>query len=390
MPNDRAGKKADGPDPPIWFHGSLCDNPAESAVALRQLGVSRLVYGRSADQVAETRAEGLEPWVCLGAFSVPQADTHLHCRSLDGEPRWWFGSGCPSHPEVRQRLLDSVREAASWGAAGILLDGIRFASPYDGPDTFLTCTCRWCTAAAADHGISMARVAGSLREARNRLAALPEADLARIADGTESPADLLAVLPSWEPLLQWLRYRADVVCDMVGEVRAVLRAVAPESRLGAYVFTPSLAPLVGQDYGRLEATLDVISPMIYRLGDGPACLAPEVRGLATLLAAAGGGPREALTLRLLGLAPAGRPGILPGPELGVDAVAIEARRSRSRLSGRAELVPILWLDDPDVVSSVAATLAASPAGVSFYPTGDQRHLRLSQVSAFLEQRRRSG
>lgn len=376
-----------GHRPTLWFHGLLCEDAAESAATLSQLGVRRLVHGRSTEEVSATRAAGLEPWVCLGAFSTSREDTHLHCRSLDGEPRYWFGSGCPSNPAVRRHLLDRVREAAGWWPAGILLDGIRFASPYEGADTFLTCTCRWCTAAAADRGISMGQVVPALREARRRLAAVTDGIVGAVATGPASPTDLLALLAGNEPLLQWLRYRTEIICDAVAEVRAVLEDCAPGTRLGAYAFTPSLAPLVGQDYRRLGALLDVIAPMIYRLGDGPACPAPEVRGLASLAENAGPSVREAAALSLLGLAPAGRPGIQKGPELAMDAVGIEVRRSRSRLGGRAELVPVLWLDDPDITSSVAAAMSGYPEGISFYPTGESRRHRLAQAAAFVEKYR---
>jgi len=375
--------------PRLWFHGLVCEDPAQSAATLARLGVSRLVHGRSASDVFATHAAGLEPWVCLGALSVPREDTHLHCRSLDGEPRYWFGSGCPSNPEVRKLLLERVREAAGWGAAGILLDGIRFASPYEGPDTLLTCTCRWCHAAAADHGISLGRVATALREARDRLAGATDAEAGVLAAGLTAPFDTLAYLSGSELLLQWLRFRSAIIADAIAEVRAVIDAAAPGTSLGAYVFTPSLAPLVGQDYRLLEANLDVVAPMVYRLGDGPACLAPEIRGLAGLARSIGPELREATALRLLGLSAGGRPGIQEGPELAVDAVAIEVRRARARLRCRAELVPVLWLDDPSVASAVAASLQGAPEGISFFPTGDQREQRLAQVAAYFEQCRLS-
>jgi len=70
-------------------------------------------------------------------------------------------------------------------------------------------------------------------------------------------------------------------------------------------------------------------------------------------------------------------------------VAIEVRRARARLRCRAELVPVLWLDDPSVASAVAASLQGAPEGISFFPTGDQREQRLAQVAAYFEQCRLS-
>jgi hypothetical protein len=91
-------------------------------------------------------------------------------------------------------------------------------------------------------------------------------------------------------------------------------------------------------------------------------------------------------LQFLGLAPAYRAGSPLRGGLAVDAVAIESQRARGRLSGRAKLVPILWLDDPEVVPATAAALAAALDGISYFPTGDARALRLGQVHAFLSGR----
>ena len=73
--------------PALWFHGLLGEDAIQSAADLARFGVSQLVHGSSAVEVNATRAAGLEPWVCLGAFATPPEDVHLHCRSLDGEPR---------------------------------------------------------------------------------------------------------------------------------------------------------------------------------------------------------------------------------------------------------------------------------------------------------------
>lgn len=369
--------------PALWLHGQLHQDSALSRSAAAQLGVQHLVSAGSPDEVAAVRDQGLEPWLCLGAFTVAENEAHLLCQSLEGRQRTWFSSGCPSHPVLRQRLLDRVRDMAGWGAAGLLLDGIRFASPFEGAETFLTCTCRWCAALASDKGLSLDRLAEGLRRLRDRLASLTADALRRSLPGLRAPVDLLAFLDASEEVGQWLQFRADVISEAVTEVRAVLRATAPEMRLGAYVFTPSLAPLVGQDYARLGTSLDVLAPMIYRLGQGPACLASEVTGLGTLLAAAPPADRDQAVLRFLGLEAASRPGAPLDQGLTLDAVSIEAGRARARLSGRAELVPILWLDDPEVAAATAAALTAAPEGVSFFATGDSRFARLREARDFL-------
>ena len=80
------------------------------------------------------------------------------------------------------------------------------------------------------------------------------------------------------PLLsRFLAFRSRSVARLVGEL-------ADESRhLGHFVsldlFSPTLAPLVGQDYRRLNGCCDWVKPMTYRLAQGPAGLRLEIPAL---------------------------------------------------------------------------------------------------------------
>ena len=80
------------------------------------------------------------------------------------------------------------------------------------------------------------------------------------------------------PLLsRFLAFRSRSVARLVGEL-------ADESRrLGRFVsldlFSPTLAPLVGQDYHRLKGCCDWAKPMTYRLAQGPAGLRLEIPAL---------------------------------------------------------------------------------------------------------------
>ncbi|MHB0877019.1 MAG: hypothetical protein ACYC5O_13350 [Anaerolineae bacterium] len=365
----------------LWLHGQVHDDEAASAEAARDAGVVAVVAAGSAAQATRLRALGLRPWACLGAFSVRPGEIDLQCRSVDGEPRLWFGSGCPSNRFLRDRLYERVRALAAWPVEGVLLDGIRFASPYDGAETFFTCTCPWCRAAATDRGFNFTRITSALKGAASSLEDLGTQRLRLTADGLQAPVDLLPPLLTDVGLAEWLAFRATLIVDIVRSVRQEMLESAPGMKLGAYLFTPSLAPLVGQDYARLEPLLDVVSPMIYRFGDGPACLPAEVLALSRFCPNADADAATLAAAALLGLEPPTAGG--EQPEMGVAAIARECTRARSRLGRGANLVPILWLDDPQIREAVAAVTAGAPDGVSFYPSGDHRAERLGQAAAYL-------
>ncbi|MGC8828105.1 MAG: hypothetical protein ACP5TV_14005, partial [Anaerolineae bacterium] len=161
----------------LWVHG-LPSPAAESAGRLAALAVTNVVVGESAvGDVAAARRAGLRPWVAIAAFPVQPEEEHLLCRTLSGRPVSWFSSGCPSNPVLRQRLLERVRQLAEWDIEGIFLDGIRFASPFEGIETYFTCSCRCCQAAAADLGFSLVAINASLRRLLPLLVRLSAEDI---------------------------------------------------------------------------------------------------------------------------------------------------------------------------------------------------------------------
>ena len=143
--------------------------------------------------------------------------------------------------------------------------------------------------------------------------------------------------------------------------------------LGAYLFPPSLAPLVGQDYAALAPHLDLVSPMLYRTIEGDACLASEVGALSALGLLAPRGPftaqdvgaEVALARAALGMSPA-EGGAGPRPLL------------------RPRLVPILQLADEAVAETTAAALGAGADGVDYfaYRAGTERYVaQVAEVAA---------
>jgi hypothetical protein len=189
-----------------------------------------------------------------------------------------FRFGCPNNPAVRRKTLDGLaRLVDKYPFDGVFLDKLRFPSPANGLDGLFTCFCKYCTQRAAETGLDLDAV-------RSALERFPHT-----GNGTGRPslppgAPWLEDLLSQQPLLRaFARFRADSVTSLVEEASAVARRAGLSTALD--LFSPVLAPLVGQDYPVLAAGAAWVKPMTYRLTDAPAGLRLELPALAGMLGA---------------------------------------------------------------------------------------------------------
>jgi len=359
-----------------WMHGFGGDDAKATAKTLKETGFDIVVAGGE-KTIEAVRAEGMASWVCGGAFGLGDLkdDDSVRARDLDGKPQTWFGSGCPNNSTLRDRNLKSYEEmAATQGVSGILVDGCRFASPASGRDAFFTCFCGACREKAGRLGIDFERMKGDV-------AALREAVRGAGAPGgvawLGSPVGAAEWLVRRPGVLDWLRFRRLCVSE---HFRAVSDAIhGGGKRMGVYIFTPSLAPFVGQCYADLKEFVDVFAPMIYRNyagRPGIACLNWEL-GIPIEEVAKERPEAEAaaaeLVLRLTGLAEvvpersvkeilAGQP-----PE----AVGREVAVARSLLGKDKELAPILYIDDPEMARTARLTREAGADGINFFAFQDK-------------------
>jgi hypothetical protein len=184
-----------------------------------------------------------------------------------------FRFACPNNPAVRQKAVGRLRELlARYAFSGVFLDKIRFPSPANGVDEMLSCFCDHCRDAAARVDLDLDSIVEILADR----AIEPGGSLAE-ASGDE-PASWLGVLLAGSPILsRYVRFRADSVAALVAELAEQARQM--ERKVSLDLFSPCLAPLVGQDYGRLKRHCDWAKPMTYRLAQGPAGLRLEIPAL---------------------------------------------------------------------------------------------------------------
>ena len=190
-----------------------------------------------------------------------------------GEVEETFRFACPNNPAVREKTVRRLRELlAQYDFAGVFLDKIRFPSPANGVDEMLSCFCGHCRDAAKDVDLDLDSVIKILADgAIDPCALRPE------AAGDEASSWLDALVAGSPVLSRFLRFRADSVTALVAELADDARRMGRKVSLD--LFSPCLAPLVGQDYRRLKQHCDWAKPMTYRLAQGPAGLRLEIPAL---------------------------------------------------------------------------------------------------------------
>lgn len=350
-----------------WMFG------AGDAVARQQM----LEHGFTVltDNRAELKAEdvpGFTLWRCLPAFSrryVQQPDENL---AMDpcGRMHKWFGSVCPTLPEAQQGNLEHARRAAAEdGIAGIMIDGCRFSSPASGNglDSFFTCFCPRCREKMAELGLDADLMAAAV------------AALQDLCHGKEAEV-------SQEGIRQWMTFRKAVVTAHIRAFVGAVKEVNPTLPVGIYIFSPAIAPWVGQDYAALrEAGIDLFAPMIYRHwkdADGPACLNVEIAAMAAGLEQSMDTEAVRLALeRACGLPmPQGGSRAIFDQGFAPDAVGLETARARMMV-GDAELWPILQLQDDQLARSEAEAMAAGADGVAFFAWNEQGEIWLNTLGS---------
>ena len=361
-----------------WMHGFKGDDPKALAREMADMGFNVVVAGGE-PVIDAVREAGMRSWLCGGAFGLGSHKDDDSYKALDitGKPRVWFGSGSPNHPELRENNLKSYENMAKTeGIEGILVDGCRFASPASGLGAFFTDFSEHSGKKAAELDFDWTRMKKDVGKL-HRLVSSRGKEATRRRAWLQQPIGILEWLTQHPGVLDWFRFRRVCATEHFRDIHQILHSAGV--KMGVYIFTPSLAPLVGQSYTDLPEFVDVFAPMIYRnYPDRPgiACLnwelsiIPEELGL-------GGGPDEAaameLCLRLLGLEYAVQSRELAAIQKAVPpgAVGHETAMARAVLGENETLIPIIYIDDPKMEETAEAVRAAGADGVNFFVYKDE-------------------
>ena len=372
-----------------WMHGITDAN--SHAHRLAAAGFVSVVV-RSASDARAVREAGMDAWLCGSGFPLIRDDDSIKAVGLDGLPHVWFNSASPCAREVREASLEKYRRMAeSDGVAGILIDGCRFASPASGPAAFLTDFSPHAESRAEELGFDFASMRNDLGHAWSALRSALSAP-GRPSDERQTPDPSIPILRVVEALgeypgvLEWLRFRRTCASDHFRAIAEIVHAAGKQC--GAYVFSPSIAPIVGQNYADLARIMDVVSPMVYRAypkAPGIAALNHEVAAIIEALVPSDAESSSAVLAILDAL---GYRGLVTGPTaasvrngLAVPIVGLECARARAALGDDAILVPIIQLDDPDLHAAIREVDAAGVDAVNFFRFAEDWGSRIGRPGA---------
>jgi hypothetical protein len=188
-----------------------------------------------------------------------------------GDVEETFRFACPNNPAVHEKTTLRLRELLiRYDFKGVFLDKIRFPSPANGADEMLSCFCDHCRRAANAQGLDLDAVLNVFADGALDANALS-------FDGIRSSHWLDSIAASHPLIARFLAFRSDSIAHLVGKLADECRRLGRSVSLD--LFSPSLAPLVGQDYQRLKGYCDWAKPMTYRLARGPAGLRLEIPAL---------------------------------------------------------------------------------------------------------------
>lgn len=243
---------------------------------LARLGINTIFTTPKSNYVRNAKNTNLDAYIHLWTFKAPEPAKKYGIKNILGEKLLWSGSGCPNNPEIKNRSLERIeKDASSLDIAGIILDGIRFPSLGNGLEAFLSCFCEHCYDTARDHALD-------LGEVRKELKCL-FTDVDKFLCGIGSPIDMMQFLVNHRTVLDWIIFKCKSIEAHIQTVKQQMNKVGMGLDLGVALFTPSLAPLVGQNYQQLADHVDLIQPMVYHRGNGPACINHELVSLALTL-----------------------------------------------------------------------------------------------------------
>lgn len=323
-----------------YIFGMDARDPAACAKALRDCGIEAVVNPPTEAACAATLSSGMAVWGCIGAFSLREDDPPLFlAEDAFGVRRPWFSSGCPNEEALWQRGFLQISRWKDRGATRIFVDGARFASPCPGTEPFTSCFCPRCMRLGTEMGFAM------------------EDMRAAVAAWSRRP-DLPA--PS-----QWLLFRQmSIRRYMDAFSREAQSAQLPSA---AFVFPPSLAPLVGQTPYATQH-IRVIAPMLYRAypsKPGIACLNAEYASLLAFYADRGDSAPWASVYRQTGVSvPQDSPQSLWQQGFSPQDVEREAALACAQYPQSVE--PILQLEDEQLQETVRAVAATGISTQGFF------------------------
>ena len=183
-----------------------------------------------------------------------------------------FQQACPNNPmAISTSLKHLERLLNEYNFDGVFIDKIRYPSPANGFDEIFSCFCDHCKVKADQYDLDLWEVKYILRNVQALKALKPEHSI------SNDKTWLDGLLANQPVLQQFINFRMSSINRVLTEINNLLKKT--NKKLALDVFSPSLAPLVGQDYGFMSTIAEWVKPMIYQFGHGPSSLRSEIPAL---------------------------------------------------------------------------------------------------------------
>ena len=194
--------------------------------------------------VGQLKGEGLNVWTCAGAWTIRQL------------------MFCPSRADVQDWMEAACVHWASQYDVDAL-DITHFRYPMGSfPLGLWGCTCTSCESAAADLGYDMAGMISDLKHARERLHQLDGKRLGEVVRLGLGFFDIIHALDLRSGVIDWFRFRCDLVHRNLTRFRSAVHAAAPDTAFGTDTYPASMALMAGHDYLRWDQMSDYASPLV--------------------------------------------------------------------------------------------------------------------------------
>lgn len=208
---------------------------------------------------------GIEVWGHLGLWSYGgDVYPELALRDLEGQPldyryRQWGIGLCPSRARVNSWVRECLRDVAGrYELDGFCVDHARYPAPAS-VHALMACGCEACQSEAQRLGEDFAAMRDGVLEVRAQIGSLQVDDLRRLVRLGAGPMDMVALLEGGAEAIRWLRFRARLLSERMGEFRDAVREVNAGLLFGSDVFAPTIALLGGHDYRRWEQATDYLT-----------------------------------------------------------------------------------------------------------------------------------
>lgn len=343
-------------EPPFRV-GIYADPDLPTAKKIRDIGIDAIFLPETSTTTAYARNIGLSTFIHIWTFSVPRRTLEYGLVDCFGHARFWANSGCPNNPAVQRYALKRIETIARRNDIdGIILDGVRFPSPGSGGRPFSGCFCSHCIELATKIGYDVELMKVSIK---------------RLIRGELSQRLPLEEL-GYAGINQWLSLRSQSITRFIAQVNRLVKGISRRIILSAALFSPSLAPLVGQDLASLEDIIDLPQLMVYHKGQGPACVNYESFKFAQLVS-----PTPKLQRRTI----EGLIGLKPRPNLvrrgfEADLVRIELKKASKLLRNFRETLPILYIlnsDRREIARLTKTALGAGPVSLAYFAYTRKNH-----------------